>query len=148
MPYAKHDGAGVIIERCTGTNLDWLGPWQAIPGFSGSPTLPGGTASTYDATTHDEAAATGFKQKRAGLADVNDVSGPCFWDPDDTAVHQLILTDMAARTVRQYRIRMFGVTRKYGVEGQISMGNLTANIDGGLTATLTIAANKVNFNVA
>jgi hypothetical protein len=146
MPYAKHDGAGVIIERATGTNLDWLGPWAAIPGISGSPTLPGGAPATYDATTHDEAAATGFKQKRAGLADVNDITFTLFWDPDDTT-HQAILTDMAARTTRQYRIRMYGVTRRYGVEGQIGVGSLTANIDGGLTATATVAAAKVNFQV-
>lgn len=147
MPYAQHDGAGVIIARANGTNLDWLGPWTAIPGITGSPTLPGGTVATYDATTHDQAATTGFKQKRAALADVNDVTFQIFWDPDDTAIHQLILADMQARTTRQYRVTMFGVIRKYGVQGQIGVGNLTANIDGGLIATVTIAANAVNFNV-
>lgn len=147
MPYTQHDGAGMVVERATGTNLDWLGPWETIPGMSGTFTLPGGTPATYDATTHAYAASTGFKQKRSGIADVNDPGGPCFWDPDDT-VHQAVLADMSARTVRQYRFTMPGVTRKYGAEGQIGVGNIQADINGGLTAQVTISANKVNFNVA
>jgi hypothetical protein len=144
MPYTIRNGAGIIVERATGLNLDWLGPWQVIPGFTGTVTGPGGVAKTWDATTHESAAATGFTQKKTGISDVSDPGGTLLLDPDDT-VHQALYSDMAGRIVRQYRFTYPGVTRRHGVEGQISVGGSQADINAGLTAQVTIAAQRVNL---
>src|SRR5262245_20765953 len=148
MAITKRDGAGILVERATGTNLDWAGPWATLSGAMGTVPLPGGAAASYDATTHDDILAGQVtKQKRAAIADIPDLTFTVMWDPM-AAEHQALLTDMGNRTVRQYRFTPFGVTRKYGVQGQVVVGPIQADIAGALTAQITIIANATNFNVA
>jgi hypothetical protein len=149
MAFNKRDGAGLKFEKATGTNLDWLGPWVVVPGVMGTVPLPGGTAASYDATRHDDVLAGQItKQKRAALADIPDLQITMMWDPAATE-HQALLTDMGARTVRQYRFTAFGVAApKYGVSAQIVVGSPQADINGGLTAQITLIVSATNFVVA
>ena len=148
MAYTKRPTGGTKLQRCTGTNVDWLGPWQDIPGLTGTINLPGGTPTKVDITTHDDVASLGrFKQNGAGLSDVPDPGATLLFDPDDS-VCQALQADFAAGTVRQYRIVFPNVTRKWGVEGQVGLGQGSAPIDGYLQVPFSVVANKINFNVA
>lgn len=146
----KRPAGGMILERSNTTTLDFLGPWTAIAQVAATAniTLPGGAPSKVNITTHDDVVAFGgFVQNGSGLIDVTDMTFEILLDPDDTQ-HQGLLADMAARTVRDYRIRFpVGVTRKWGIRGQIS---LASNADGTnyLRTNVTVMANVVNFNVA
>ena len=147
MPYAKRPAGGILIERSTVTTADYLGPWQQIPGAAGDVTLPGGTPSKVDITTHDDVITFGgFKQNGAGLADTTDASFDLFLDPDDT-VHQAMLADLAARTARDYRFSFPGVTRKWGTRGQLGI-TPKGEMNGYLKATVTVLSNTISHNVA
>ena len=148
MPYTKRPSGGTKVEVSQTTTANWLGPWTQIQGVTGDITTPGGTPSKVNITTHDDVITYGgFTQNGSGLADVNDLNFDMLFDPDD-AGHQALLADFAARTVRDYRITFPGVTRKYGVRGQIGLGGGKAELNGYLHYTATVMANTVNFNVA
>jgi hypothetical protein len=139
----------MIIERSNTTTLDFLGPWTAIAVVSATQSiaLPGASPSKVNITTHDDIITFGgFIQNGAGLADVTDLTFEILLDPDD-AQQQAMLVDVGARTARDYRIRFPGVTRKWGITGQLSMAS---SADGGnyLRTQCTVLANRISFNVA
>jgi hypothetical protein len=136
------------VNTSGSVGLNWLGPWTLIPGFTGTVNLPGGTSAKIDITTHDDVLAFGrIKQNGAGLADVADPGGTMFWDPDE-ATHQQLLAGFMAGSTYQFRFTFpGGVVKKYGVQGQISIGNPTADINGYVQTALTVVANKINFDV-
>lgn len=144
----KRPSGGTIVARSNVTTADWLGPWTQIAQVTGDITLPGGNPSKIDITTHDDVITYGgFRQNGAGLSDVTDPSFDILLDPDD-AQHQALITDFQNRTARDYRFTYpGGVTRKWGVRGQVSLAS-RAELNGYLRATVTILANVVNFNVA
>lgn len=148
MAFTKRPAGGIKIERATVTTSGWVGPWEQIPGAMATITLPGGTPTKVDITTHDDVLAYGgFKQNGAGLADVTDVAFTILIDPDDT-VHQALLADLAARTARDYRITFpGGVIRKWGTRGQVGVAP-SGDINDYLKAQLTILSNVISFNVA
>ncbi len=148
MAYTKRPAGGIKIERCTATTTGWLGPWEQIPGAMATITLPGGTPTKVDITTHDDVLTYGgFKQNGAGLADVTDLQFTVLLDPDDT-VHQALLTDLAARTARDYRITFpGGVSRKWGCRGQVGF-NPSGDINDYLKAQVTVLSNTISLNVA
>jgi hypothetical protein len=147
MAFTKRPAGGTKVEIAT-TTLTWLGPWTTVNGFTGTINLPGGTSSKVDITTHDDVLALGrLRQNGAGLADVSDPGGTVMWDPDD-AIHQMLLAGFLAGSVYQFRFTFpGGVIKKYGVQGQISVGTPTADINGYLQTPLTIVANAVKFDV-
>jgi hypothetical protein len=139
----------MIIERNDATTVGWTGSWTAIGLIAATAniTLPGGAPSKVNITTHDDIVATGgYVQNGAGLIDVTDLTFEILLDPDDTQL-QGMQTDMSNRVTREYRIRFPGVTRKWGIRGQIS---IASNADGTnyLRAQCTVLANAINFNVA
>lgn len=147
MAYTKRDGAGILVEYSA--TLGWAGAWTTVPGFMGTVTLPGGQAATWDATTHDDIVGGQVtRQKRAAISDIPNLGGQILWDPGDL-VHQALLTAMGARTILEFRFTVFGLSSpKYGARGQVSVSNIQANMDGGVTAQLDIIASLTNFNVA
>jgi hypothetical protein len=145
MPITKRDGAGILFEKASGLNLDWLGPWVTIPGAMGTVPMPGGAAASYDATTHDDILAGQItKQKRAAISDIPDVVVTLMWDPDSVE-HKALLTDMGNRTTRQYRWKPFGVTQRYYAEAQVVVGSAQADINGALTNQITLIISRTNF---
>ena len=151
----KRYGGGMIWEVSaspTTTGTAWTGPWTVIPQVMGTITLPGGTATKIDITTHDDIITYGkIRQNAGGIADVTDPGGSILWDPDDT-VHQKLLAAFQAGSVFQFRFTFASstgvVTKKYGAMGQVSIGNGTSDINGYVTYPVTVVANTVNFNVA
>ena len=144
----KRPAGGMIIERSTTTNPDFAGPWTAIGQIAATAniTLPGGAPSKVNITTHDDIVSTGgYVQNGAGLIDVTDLAFEILLDPDDA---QLIAmqADMSGRVTRAYRIRFPGVTKKWGIRGQIS---IASNADGTnyLRAQCTVLANVISFDV-
>jgi hypothetical protein len=144
MAYVKRPAGGMQVEIASTFTMTWLGPWSLIPGFTGTVNLPGGTSAKIDITTHDDVLEFGrIKQNGAGLADVADPGDP------DNEMHQLLLAGFMAGSVFQFRFTFpGGVVQKYGVQGQVSIGNPTADINGYVQTPLTIVANKINFDVA
>ena len=145
----KRVAGGIGIDRSNTTTLDFLGPWTAIALVSATAavTLPGASPTKVNITTHDDIVTYGgLVQNGAGLMDVTDLSFEIFLDPDDSQ-QQSMLVDMAARTARDYRIRFYGVTRKWGITGQISIAG-TADGANYLRAQCTVMANRTSFNVA
>lgn len=146
MAYTKRPAGGIIIEYSSVLTANWLGPWVEVEGVAGTITLPGGSPSKVDITTHrDIITYGGFKQNGAGLIDVTDLAFMILADPD-SAGYQFVLADMAARNARDYRITYPGVTRKHGVRGQISVAPSGDPADY-LRSQCTVLANAVNFNV-
>jgi hypothetical protein len=148
MPYTKRPTGGTKIDRSNTTTADYLGPWTQIAGVAGDITLPSGTPSKIDITTHDDVITFGgFRQNGAGLADTTDLSFDMFFDPDD-AQHQAMLADLSGKVARDYRITFpGGVSRKWGTRGQIGISAM-AEINGYLKAKVTVLANTISFNVA
>lgn len=146
MPYTKRPSGGTVVSRSNTTTADYLGPWTAVAGVTGDITLPGGTPSKIDITTHDDVITYGgFRQNGAGLADTTDLAFDLLLDPDD-AQHQALLVDLSARTARDYKLDFPGVTRNWGTRGQIGIG-ATAELNGYLKARCTVLANTLSFNV-
>ena len=144
----KRPAGGMVIERSNTTTLDFLGPWTAIGLIAATAniTLPGGAPSKVNITTHDDIVSTGgYVQNGAGLIDVTDLAFEILLDPDDTQL-QAMQADMSARTTRDYRIKFPGVTRKWGIRGQIS---IASNADGTnyLRSQVTVLANAISFSV-
>lgn len=148
----KRHGGGMVWDIASTQGLSWLGPWTPIPQVTGPITLPGGTSTKIDITTHDDIVTYGrIKQNGGGLADVTDPGASILWDPDDT-VHQKLLAAFQAGSVFQFRFSFpsstGAVTKKYGVQGQVSIGNGQADMNGYVTYPITVVANQINFNVA
>lgn len=143
----KRPAGGTIVAISTSTSNDWLGPWTTIPGIMGSVSLPGGQAQKVDITTHDDITTYGrFRQNGAGISDVTDPSWTMLWDPDD-ATHAILLAAFTAGSTRDFRFTFPNVTKKYGVNGQVSIGNGQADVGDYLKYQVTVTANKINFNV-
>lgn len=148
LVHTKRLGAGTLVQWNTGTTA-WSGPWVTIPGMTGTITLPGGTPSDIDVTTHDDVAAGGrFQQKAAGLAQVPDLGGTFILDTEND-IHQAIVAHVISGTARYFRFCPPGSLTGHfmGAYGQIGF-SAQADINGTVNGTLTIKAQQVKFDVA
>lgn len=148
LVFTKRLGAGTLVQWNTGTGA-WAGPWVTIPGMNGTITLPGGTPSDIEVTTHDDVVAGGrFQQKAAGLAQMPDLGGSFLLDPSND-IHKSIVAHVQSGTARYFRFCPPGVTTGdfYGAYGQLGF-TAQADLNGTLSGTLTIKAQSVNFAVA
>ena len=116
--------------------------------MTGTITLPGGTPSDIDVTTHDDVYAGGrFQQKAAGLAQVPDLGGTFILDTEND-IHQSIMAHVISGTVRYFRFCPPGTTtgKFLGCVGQIGF-SAQADINGVVGGTITIKAQSVSFTV-
>lgn len=147
LAFVKRLGAGTLLQWHTGTGV-WVGPWVTIPGMTGTITLPGGTPSDIVVTTHDDVAAGGrFEQKAGGLAQVPDLGGTFILDAAND-IHKSILAHVISGTARYFRFCTPGITTGdfYGAYGQVGF-TAQADLNGTVGGTLTIKAQQVNFAV-
>jgi hypothetical protein len=147
LTFTKRLGAGTLVQWNT-TSANYTGPWVTIPGMQGTITMPGGTPSTIDVTTHDDVAAGGrFVQNAAGLAQVPDLGGTFILDTEND-IHQAIMQHVISGTTRYFRFCPPGSTtgRFLGCVGQLGFTS-QADINGTVGGTLTIKAQSINFNV-
>ena len=145
--FTKRLGGGTLVQWNTGT-LGYAGPWVTIPGMTGTITLPGGTPSTIDVTTHDDVAAGGrFQQNAAGLAQVPDLGGTFILDTEND-IHQSIMAHVISGTVRYFRFCPPGTTTGHflGCVGQLGF-TAQADLNGTVGGTLSIKAQSVSFSV-
>ena len=147
LAFVKRLGAGTLVQWNT-TSASFAGPWTTIPGMTGTITLPGGTPSTIDVTTHDDVAAGGrFQQNAAGLAQVPDLGGTFILDTEND-IHRSLMAHVISGTVRYFRFCPPGSTTGsfLGAVGQIGF-SAQADINGTVGGTLTIKAQEVSFSV-
>lgn len=148
ITHTKRLGAGTAVQWTTNTASFLNVTWVTIPGMTGTITLPGGTPSTIDVTTHDDVISGGrFQQNAAGLAQVPDLGGTFILDTEND-VHRQIMADVISGTVRYFRFIPPGSTsgRYLGAYGQIGF-SAQADMNGVVGGTLTIKAQGVRFDI-
>lgn len=145
--FTKRLGAGTLVQWNT-SSASFAGPWVTIPGMTGTITLPGGTPSTIDVTTHDDIVSGGrFQQNAAGLAQVPDLGGTFIFDSEND-IHQEIVAHVISGTVRYFRFCPPGSLTGHflGAIGQLGF-TAQADMNGTVSGTLTIKAQSVSFTV-
>ena len=146
--FTKRLGGGTLVQWTTNTAA-WTGvTWVTIPGMTGTITLPGGTPSTIDVTTHDDIVAGGrFQQNAAGLAQVPDLGGTFILDTEND-IHQSIMAHVISGTVRYFRFCPPGSVSGHflGATGQLGF-SAQADMNGVVGGQLVIKAQTVKFDV-